>query len=292
MLDVVGSTVPRRQLGRYLQQRRTEGNLSVQRVCAELDCSPQKLWRIESGLATVKVPDVRALCEVYAIGPEMTKLLVDLAKQGSPTGWWQAYDDIVPDWFEPYLVLESSADRLRHYDTELVHGLLQTVRYMTEVIKVGRPELSEEKQHRRVELRQQRQKMLGRSGPLRARMEFILSEAVLRRPIRDHAAMADQLRYLAEINELPDISVRVLPLSVGPHAASVAGSFAVLDFPQPRRQDGDPPVVYQEGPTGALYLDRPVEIALFDGIWQALTELALSERESSDIIYSFAGERR
>jgi hypothetical protein len=59
VLEVVGSTVPRRQLGRYLQQRRTEGNLSVRRVCAELGCSPQKLWRIESGLATVKVPRTR-----------------------------------------------------------------------------------------------------------------------------------------------------------------------------------------------------------------------------------------
>jgi transcriptional regulator with XRE-family HTH domain len=265
VLEVIGSTVPRRQLGRYLQQRRTEGNLSVQRVCAELDYSPQKLWRIESGLATVKVPDVRALCEVYAIDPEMTKLLVGLAKQGSPTGWWQAYNDAIPEWFEPYVVLESSADRLRHYDTELIHGLLQSVPYMTEVMRVGRPDWADEKRARGIELRLQRQKMLGRSGPLRARMEFILSEAVLRRPIRDHAAMADQLRYLAEVNEFPDISVRVLPLSVGPHAASVAG---------------------------ALYLDRPVEIARFESIWQALTELALSERESSDIIHSFAGERR
>ncbi|SCL29474.1 hypothetical protein GA0074692_2732 [Micromonospora pallida] len=39
----------------------------------------QKDWRIEVGLANVRVPDVQALCEVCQAAPELTDLLVDLA---------------------------------------------------------------------------------------------------------------------------------------------------------------------------------------------------------------------
>lgn len=285
-----GSTVPRRQLGRYLQQLRGEGQLSVQRVCAELTCSPQKIWRIEAGLANVKVSDVKALCEVYQATPELTQVLVELARQSEPTGWWQRDDETLPDWFEPYVALESSADRLRHYDGELVHPLLQTVPYMTEVLRAGRPDLTEEAQHRRIALRCQRQRLLDRRGPTMPRLEFIISEAVLRRPIADNRAMTEQLRHLVRLGGRPNLSIRVLPLVAGPHAASATGAFTLLDFPRPRRREGDPPLVYQEGATGGLYLDRPEEVSFYERVWRSLDGLALSAGESSEVINSFAGE--
>lgn len=287
-----GSTVPRRQLGRYLQQLRGEGQLSVQRVSAELTCSPQKIWRIEAGLANVKVPDVKALCEIYQASPEVARLLVDLARQGGASGWWQGYDETVPDWFEPYAMLESSADRLRHYDGELLHGLLQTVPYMTEVVRTGHPELSEETWDRRMTLRRQRQRLLDRRGPTAPTLEFIINEAVLRRSIADHLAMAEQLRHLARLNERPNLTIRVLPLVAGPHAASAAGTFALLDFPPLMRREGEPPLIYQEGATGALYLDRPEDISFYERVWRSLDGLALSAGESDELINSFAGERR
>lgn len=295
-MRATGSTVPRRQLGRFLQQLRSEGNLTVQRVSSELTWSVQKLWRIESGLVDVKVPDVKALCEVYRAAPVITGLLVDLARQGSPAGWWQPDDDGVPDWFEPYLVLEASADRLRHYDGELVHSLLQTVPYMADVLGRGRSELGseldEERWRCRIELRRQRQRLLDRQGPAASRLEFIVSEAVLRRPIASRRAWAEQLRHLAQVNERPNMSVRVLPLAVGPHAASVAGAFAVLDFPRPRRQEGEPPVVYQEGLTGGLYLDRPADVSFFEGVWESLDKLALCAGDSTDLFQTLAGEHQ
>lgn len=289
----VGSTVPRRQLGRYLQQLRSESHLSVQRVCAELTCSPQKIWRIEAGLANVKVPDVKALCEVYQTTPEVTELLVDLARQGSPAGWWQPHlDEEPPERFAPHLTLEASADRLRHYDGELVPALLQTIPYLTEMTRIDHPGLTEETRRRRIALRLRRQRLLERPGPTMARLEFILSEAVLRRPIADHPAMIAQLRHLTRLNERRNISIRVLPLVVGPHAASVVGAFTLLDFPHPRRREGESPIVYQEGVTGALYLDRPEEISFYERVWRSLDGLALSAGESSDLIDSFAGERQ
>lgn len=61
-----GSTVPRRQLGRYLRQLREKKGLSVKAVAEILECSFQKVWRIEKGSApgsrngrTIVVPGIR-----------------------------------------------------------------------------------------------------------------------------------------------------------------------------------------------------------------------------------------
>jgi hypothetical protein len=45
----------------------------------------------------------------------------------------------------------------------------------------------------------------------------ILSEAVLRMPLRDVGEWRGQLEHLAEVAERPNVTMQVLPLSVGPH---------------------------------------------------------------------------
>lgn len=103
--------------------------------------------------------------------------------------------------------------------------------------------------------------------------------------------MREQLRHLVRLNERPNLSVRVLPLAAGPHHAALTGSFALLDFPRPRRRDGELPLVYQEGATGGLYLDQPGDITFHERAWRSLDALALPVEQSNDMINSFAGER-
>ncbi|MGX7669773.1 helix-turn-helix domain-containing protein [Plantactinospora sp. DSM 117369] len=290
-MDQERTTVPRRQLGRYLRRLRDEGGMTIKTAGEAIECSTVKIWRIESGLQQVRTPDVKALCDVYQAPPELTETLVSLARQ-TADGWWQAYGDAIPDWFELYVSMEEHAERIRHYDGELVPGLLQTRRYMEEVMRIGRPDWSDEDRERRVELRLKRQRILTRTRPAAPQVDVVLSEAVLRRPLADHAAMVEQLHHLTVLNQRPNIRLRVLPLAVGPHRASTGGAFVMLTFPQPRRDRSEPPMVYQEGPTGALYLDRPKDIDAYNAIWKDLARLALPEGESNDVIRSFAGERR
>ncbi|GIG85618.1 helix-turn-helix domain-containing protein [Plantactinospora endophytica] len=290
-MDQDRTTVPRRQLGRYLRRLRDEGGMTIRTAGEAIECSTVKIWRIESGLQQVRTPDVQALCDVYQAPPEVTETLVKLARQ-TADGWWQAYGDAVPDWFELYVSMEEATDRIRHYNGELVPGLLQTRRYMEEMMRIGRPDWTDDDRERRVELRLKRQRLLGRKRPAAPQLDVVLSEAVLRRPLADHAAMVEQLRHLTTLNERANVRIRILPLAVGPHRASIGGAFTLLTFPQPKRDRGDPPMIYQEGPTGALYLDRPEDIGVYDAIWRDLARLALSEAESIDVIDSFAGERR
>ncbi|MFC7545563.1 helix-turn-helix domain-containing protein [Plantactinospora sp. GCM10030261] len=290
-MDQSSTTVPRRQLGHCLQRLRDKGNLSVRMVSEAVGWSRQKLWRIERGAGSVRPADVRRLCELYQAPAELTASLTELARQPPGRSWWQAYPDVGPDRLDPYPMMEAEATRLRCYDAELVPVLLRTPAYTAEVLRAERPDQTGRERSRLVARDRWRQRVLHRRGPTAPRLEFLLSEAALRRPVVDHPAMVGQLSYLVAVNELPTVRVRVLPLAAGPHPGSACGNFTLLDFAGSGRRLGGPSVVRQEGPTGALYLDRSAEVNRYQEIWAGMAALALSERESGPFIASFAGVR-
>ncbi|MCX4391266.1 helix-turn-helix domain-containing protein [Micromonospora peucetia] len=293
MAEDVGSTVPRRQLGRLLRQYRTEADVTLDAAAEALEYSRQKIWRIECGMGPVRVLDVKAMCELYGVSAEMTEAMRGLATETKSKGWWHAYGDAVPSWFELYVGLESAASHLRRYDESLIPGLLQTRHYALGLYQPG-SRLSTAERERAVEVRMQRQALLTRRLPKPPRLEAVLSEAVLRRPVGGSGVMTGQLNHLLETSELPNVSVRVVPLAAGPHPGAVAGSFVILDFPATKggRAAPEPSVVYSESLTGALYLDKPDELAAYENTWRGVDVLALGEAESGDMIKQIIGEMR
>ncbi|MEO3748554.1 DUF5753 domain-containing protein, partial [Plantactinospora sp. B5E13] len=166
---------------------------------------------------------------------------------------------------------------------------LQTSDYARAVYD-HRIEVSYEERERLVELRLQRQSLLTRRLPPAPRLEVVIHEAALLRIVGSRAVMADQLRHLTEVGTLPNISIRVLPLSAGLHYGAVAGTFVMLNFPAGNRSTPEPPIIYCESLTGALYLDRPSELAAYETVWAGLNRLALSEGQSRHMIEKIVGE--
>ncbi|WP_431913588.1 helix-turn-helix domain-containing protein [Micromonospora carbonacea] len=289
MVEVTGSTVPRRQLGRALRELRTEACMTLDGVAEVLECSRQKVWRVESGLGPARGVDVRAMCELYGARRELTAALVALAGETRGRSWWHAYGDPVPDWFDLHGGLESAACRLREHAVALVPALLQTRAYAAATCP-PRPGTTDEERERPVEARLLRQGLLRRRLPRPPRFEVMLCEAALLRVVGGAEVMAGQLRHLVEASRLPHVSILVLPLAAGAHDGAVAGSFVLLDFPLGLRVDPDPPVVYQESLTGALYLDRPAEWAAYERAWAGLETLALGEEESRRLIAKIGEE--
>ncbi|MGW0505678.1 helix-turn-helix domain-containing protein [Micromonospora sp. NPDC003241] len=293
MPEDIGSTVPRRQLGRLLRQYRNEAGVTLDAAAEALEYSRQKIWRLECGMGSVRILDVKAMCELYGVSPEMTDAMRGLAAETKSKGWWHAYGDAVPSWFELYVGLESAASRLRGYDESLIPGILQTKEYAHALIRLGRM-MSDEEREQAVEVRLQRQALLTRRLPAAPRLESVLSEAVLRRGVGGPAIMSGQLDHLLRLSDLPNVSVRVLPLAAGPQPGAVAGTFMILDFPATKggRAAPEPSIVYSESLTGALYLDKPDELAAYERVWRGLDALALGEAESKDMIKRLIGEIR
>ncbi|MFI7435104.1 helix-turn-helix domain-containing protein [Micromonospora haikouensis] len=263
-MDDSGSTVPRRQLGRYLRELRENAYVTVAAAAKELEWSAPRIWRYETGQVSMHPNDVEAMCRVYGASRETIDTMRALARETKAHGWWHSYGEAIKDWFKLYVGLESAATRIRHHEVNLVPGLLQTVEYMTEVIATDCPQLSEAERRAKVDVR-------------------------LRRPLRDRAAMARQLDALTVAGEQHNVSVRVLPLAAGLVRWSQAGTFTMLDFPQQVREP-EPTTIYSDGPCGAVYLDRPHEIETYEEAWRSLAERALSGAESRELIASTAKE--
>ncbi|WP_433268732.1 helix-turn-helix domain-containing protein [Micromonospora vinacea] len=275
-----GSTVPRRQLGRLLRQTREQAGIGLEAAASDLEWSRAKMYRIESGQTPVRALDVDQMCRLYGVAPDMTEVLVSLARESKSKGWYHAYGEIIPRWFELYVGLESAASRIRTYEHALVPGLLQTPQYATEVGR-SRSENSDEEVAKLVELRTERQRILTRKRPPAPTLDVILEEALLHRSV---PGMADQIARLLEVAGTPNVSIRLLPLGSRLSQVAVAGSFVILDFPTSGARSAEPTTVYSEGLSGALYLDRIEEVKAYAAVWKTLTFEALSVPKSRELM--------
>ncbi|MET8043586.1 helix-turn-helix transcriptional regulator [Micromonospora sp. NPDC005215] len=278
--------MPRRQLGRYLKQGREEAGLSLEAAGEALEWSRSTMYRIEGGGSAVKARDVTAMCALYGMSPEMTSALIALAAETKANGWWHAYGDTLPAWFELYVGMESAASRLRHWEPDSLPGLLQTKEYAEHLLR-SHPELAEGEVGRLVELRMERQKILKRRNPGPPRLEVIVDESVLRRPI---AGMADQLSHLHNQVAAEVATIRIVPRDTPPNYALTGGGFVMLEFPTIGIRTPEPTTVYSESLTGALYLDKPTEVAAYSVRWRALEGLSLDADRSADLLATIAKE--
>jgi transcriptional regulator with XRE-family HTH domain len=287
---MTGSTVPRRQLGRYLRELRNRNGLTIKRAATALEWSEVKIWRIETGQVAMRSLDVQGMCQFYGADAQLTQALMGLAKETKARGWWNAYGDVIPEGFDVYIGLEEATAQIDWYESDLVPGLLQTEDYARTLIRAYRSDVADEEIDRRVQVRVARQRLLSRATAP-PRLRIVLDETVLRRPVGGPVIMAAQLRHIAEACELPSVSLRVVPFSAGFHQGVQSGAFEILRFPSNGEgHDSEPPTVFVDGFMGDLYLDKPAQVdhhaAAFADIWAA----ALEERISQTIIHQAAKE--
>ncbi|MEV4491945.1 helix-turn-helix transcriptional regulator [Micromonospora coxensis] len=276
----IGSTVPRRELGRLLRQTREQAGIGLEAAAADLEWSRAKMYRIEAGQTPVRALDVDQMCRLYQAAPELTEVLVSLAKESKSKGWYHAYGEVIPRWFQLYVGLESAASRIRTYEHALVPGLLQTPEYVSEVART-KPGVTDEDIAKLVDLRMERQRLLTRKRPAAPVFEAILDEALLHKRV---PGMSRQIDKIIAASEAPNISVRVLPLSAGLNRVCVSGSFVILDFPTKGARSAEPTTVYNDGLSGALYLDRVDEVREYAEEWNTLAAQALSVEESRELM--------
>lgn len=118
---------------------------------------------------------VTVLCQLFGM-PNATRIVLEqLAAETKSKGWWQSYGDVVPAWFELYVALEQTADRICQFAPLLGSGLLQEPAYMNAAILAVEPHLTAEQVTARAEVRRSRQRHLTRSFPQPLRLEVILA---------------------------------------------------------------------------------------------------------------------
>lgn len=158
-----GPTVRRMLLGAQLRRLREAKGLSRDQAGWHIRASESKISRMELGRVSFKERDVADLLTLYGIVDEDERsALLTLARQANSPGWWHAYGDLLPTWFQSFPGLESAASVIRTYEVQLVPGLLQTADYARAVIQLRHDRTDDSEIDRRVQLRLTRQDVLNR----------------------------------------------------------------------------------------------------------------------------------
>ena len=252
-----------------------------------LGWSKAKVSRYELAQGGLKPADVARLLEFYGVQGNHREQLLALAEEATYKGWWEAYSDVLTEGHLAYIGLEAEATSILEWQINVVPGLLQTEQYAREVLS-GYQEvatISPRAIERRLETRLIRQQLLTRDEPL----EYValLDESVLHRQRGDRSVMHAQLQRLADVSELPNVTIRILPLKRN-HGLAV-DSFSVLQFGKAHETTLHD-VVSLEHLSSELYVEGDTDTHQFKLAFNHLVEESLSPQESRELILAVSSQ--
>jgi transcriptional regulator with XRE-family HTH domain len=257
------SQEPRRRFAEELRALRSEKGVSLRQLGERLGWDWSLFGKLEKG-ETLGGPEVVQALDQYYGTPGLLLALWELAA-GDHTQFREQY--------RRYMALEAEAVSLWHFAVSVLPGLLQTPGYARELLAAGG--LKGDELEQQVEARMGRRDLLeGDSAPP---FRTILSEAVLRTPLRDVGEWRGQLEYLAEVAGRPTVTVHVLLQSAGLHGLMGVDVW-YLQLP-----DGSTTVYAENGYRGELIQEIAPVLSL-QRAYDSLRDLALSPAESRKFI--------
>ncbi|MFJ2111087.1 MULTISPECIES: DUF5753 domain-containing protein [unclassified Streptomyces] len=274
------STVLGRRLGGELLRMRLQRKLGQAAAAKALTASVTKVAKMERGLVPMRDPDIRALCHLYeerdeaVIAPLLELAAVDRDRRKAK-GWW-SQDPQLTSLLE-YIALEAIATHLRTWQHSLVPGLLQTPDFVRALaLSAGAwDDLAAIEPF--VESRIARQARLEEEQPLQ--LSAVLHEGALRQLVGGRDVMRQQLGHLLNMVKRPNVTLRVVPYSAGAYPAMTNG-FSILSFAEPGALD----VVHMDTTLTAFWLEDEIDAPRHAHFFERLTHLALSQRDSIQLI--------
>ncbi|MFJ8489859.1 helix-turn-helix domain-containing protein [Streptomyces sp. NPDC094038] len=254
-----GPVSGRAVLGQTLKVLRDKAGKSLGQLAAETGYDKSYLSRLESGERLSKVTVMEDLDGYYGTGD----LLV--------SHWRVARLDAFKDQYREYMGLEATARVIRVFSPS-IPGLLQTEDFAREVLSGAlTTAVGDEVVEEQVAARLGRQYLL-RQKP-QPEVRVIVDEFAFRRPAAQGETWQDQLRHLEAAALWPNVTLQVLPFSVGAHH-HMSGSLTLL-----WQRDGSA-VAYTEGNSKGWLFEDPDDILRERLSYDRLRDLALSPPDS------------
>jgi transcriptional regulator with XRE-family HTH domain len=269
-----GPLVQRIMLGGELRALREAAKIGSEDVARALDWYRAKVSKVETGTVRLTAAELSSLLTYYkadeATSERVHRLGEEARRKTSPAR--------VPDWAKQYVSLEANATEIKLFFGDFIPGMLQTRDYARALLSASVlvPPADVEQM---ATSREHRSERLRGGVPL---LWVVLGEEALRRTVGGRQVQRGQLLRLRELAVLPNVTVQIMPLSGGAHAA-LGMSFVLLDFGQSR-------TVYIEGLTSADYLVRPQHIQAYSLAFDRLRVASLGDRESLSVITTVIDE--
>ena len=271
-------TIRSRELGDGLRQAIERAQFNGKRLAAHLGWSESHVSRLLTGRRSAQDVEVSAILAVCGVTGAERERLLKLCKDQRTRSWFQQFGSRLPAQIRTYIDHENKASTVIDYQPLVVPGILQTDAYARALFErsgtVPPHEIDD-----RVVARAGRRTLFSRSR--RPKCNFFIHEFVLRLPVGGDEVMSEQLHTLLSMSVRPYINIRVIPAAFGAHAG-LAGSFILLE------SDAYRSVVYLEGETSGVFLEKPDEVSAYRSIIKELFSAALEEAESKELIATVA----
>jgi len=234
--DERASTVRGRELGAALRRALSESDNGPSKLAKKLHWSPSKVSNLlaaRRGTSEADVAAFLALCGV--VGKERDRLL-RLAREIHDENYLVPAEGHLATDLRTLINHEQLASAITNYHPSVIPGLLQTGEYARALL-LATEVIPKEQVDKRVAVRISRQEILSKRDA--CEFTFFIGEYALRRIGPGPSVMAAQLHHLLRMAVRPNITVQVIPVSIGFPPA--CGPFALFTF------DALPQVAFAEG---------------------------------------------
>ncbi|MEV6505676.1 helix-turn-helix transcriptional regulator [Streptomyces sp. NPDC051642] len=252
--------------GYELRRYREAAGLTQRQLGVIINYTGSMIGQIETAKKLPSLEFSRAVDAALNTGGLLTRLL-DLVLRSQ-----------LPAWFRQVGELESRAVEICSFESQMIHGLLQTEEYARTVLGT----LDQSNLDDRTAVRIGRQRIFEKEEP--PVFWVILSEAALYLEIGGRRTMRNQLARLLSYENNPRVNIQILPFSAGTHAG-LTGSFNVYRFAN------DPSIIYTESYGSGHPTANPETVKDCSLRYDHLQAAALSLRDSAELIRRVMEER-
>ncbi|MCZ7415028.1 MULTISPECIES: helix-turn-helix domain-containing protein [unclassified Streptomyces] len=272
-----------RRLAMELRRLREQAGVSVQQAAAMLGCDRTMVSNIEAARTSVSAERIRQLaCNYNCPDEDLIEALASVASSRRDARWWNEYRGKLPDGYLDVSELEHYARRIRTAQTVHLPGLLQTEDHARAIFDLAVPKLPRLDVELRVAHRMSRKAVL--DGEHAVPYTGIIHEAALRIEFGGRQVARQQLEYLAQAAERPNVTLLVIPFSAG--AFHGAGQ-SILYAEGPVRQLD---TVQLDTSFGAHFVDAPTPLTNYRALLDLMEQSALSADKSLGFIREVARE--
>lgn len=273
-MAVITPRKPPTPLGEALRRARESRGVSQRKLGTLIGQESGGLVsRWESGERTPSTDNIESVIDVLELGDEEA---AELRAHATGVGEVRRFAVTLPERraeLAELLAAERTATVVTKLAPLTIPGVLQTADVIrTQMHEAGVPENEIEE---RVLTRIGRRDLITRRGP--AQLNVLLGEAAIRYRIGGPQVWADQLRYLVETGELPNVELRLVPYSAG-WSPMLVGAFTLIESGQAA------PMVSLDLHGSGLTLRSQGDIARHRLAVEAAREKAMSPARTAELI--------
>ncbi len=258
------------------------GKWTAEAVSARVGFSRARLSRVEAGEIPIpKLGDLEILLDAYGVTniddrDDLKRIHLDSLKTEPVT----SYRAFLPSGLLRYLALERDSTRIRGYENNVIHGLLQTEAYATALISGAK--IVEERTTQAIEqsirARMERKALLveGRE------VHIILTEGALRTCVGSPEAMRVQYAEIIRLGELDTVDIQIIPAALPTYRVGL--NFTVLEFEELA------PVVQSDGHRSTTMWSKPADVGQFARQFDAMAKAAPGPSETPRILKALEEE--